>query len=158
MKARPPNSENDKVTQTNFRFSTNILRRLGEELNPSPSQGLIELVKNAYDADALRCVITLNNTDSVGGAISIEDDGTGMGVEEIINGWLVLGKSEKILRGITKLGRRPSGDKGLGRLSALRMSRRVSINFPRPYGRGFNLSQTSFALHLFYLVPLFTVG
>ena len=32
------------------------------------------------------------------------------------------------------------------------------INFPRPYGRGFNLSQTSFALHLFYLVPLCTVG
>ena len=25
-----------------------------------------------------------------------------------------------------------------------------AINFPRPYGRGFSLSQTSFALHLFY--------
>ena len=27
-----------------------------------------------------------------------------------------------------------------------------TINFPRPYGRGINLSQTSFALNLFYLV------
>ena len=31
-----------------------------------------------------------------------------------------------------------------------------NINFPRPYGRGFNLIQTSFALHLFYLVLLCT--
>ena len=30
------------------------------------------------------------------------------------------------------------------------------LNFPRPYGRGFNLSQTSFALHLFYLVLQYT--
>lgn len=115
------------ITKTSFRFSTNILRRLGEELNPSPSQGLIELAKNAYDADALRCIVTLNNTDSNGGLISIEDDGDGMDVEEIINGWLVLGKSEKTIRGITRLGRRPSGDKGLGRLSALRMGGRVVL-------------------------------
>ncbi len=57
---------NDKVTQTNFRFSANILRRLGEELNPSPSRGLVELVKNSYDADAINCTIKLGNVDKLG--------------------------------------------------------------------------------------------
>jgi phosphoglycerate-specific signal transduction histidine kinase len=78
------------TTTANFRFSTNILRRLGEELNPSPSQGLIELAKNAYDADAVNCVIKLRKTDSQGGKIVITDDGDGMNESEIINGWLLL--------------------------------------------------------------------
>jgi hypothetical protein len=42
-------------TVANFRFATDILRRLGEELNPNIDQGILELVKNAYDADARTC-------------------------------------------------------------------------------------------------------
>jgi hypothetical protein len=37
-----------------LRFAADVLRRLGEELNPSPEQGMLELVRNAYDADATR--------------------------------------------------------------------------------------------------------
>ncbi len=112
---------------TNFRFSTNILKRLGEELNPSPSQGLIELVKNAYDADALQCVIELADIDTANGRVLVTDNGDGMDTGTIMNGWLVLGKSGKQSQGLTKLGRRPSGDKGLGRLAALRMGSRVLL-------------------------------
>jgi len=123
---------NDRVTPTNFRFSANILRRLGEELNPSPSRGLVELAKNAYDADALNCAIELRNVERPGGVITITDDGDGMDTQEIINGWLVLGKSEKIHRSKTRLSRQPSGDKGLGRLAALRMGTGVSmLSIPR---------------------------
>ena len=43
-----------------LRFSPDILSRLGEELNPNADQGLIELVKNAHDADASECVVTLH--------------------------------------------------------------------------------------------------
>jgi signal transduction histidine kinase len=113
---------------TNFRFSTNIIRRLGEELNPSPSQGLIELVKNAYDANALNCVIELHNTSKKKGTITITDDGDGMNSSDIMNGWLVLGKSEKKRRELTRLKRIPSGDKGLGRLAALRMGAKVNLS------------------------------
>lgn len=123
---------NGRVIQTNFRFSADILRRLGEELNPSPSRGLVELAKNAYDADALICSIDLRNVEKPGGNIIVVDDGNGMDTQEIINGWLVLGKSEKIHRRKTRLGRQPSGDKGLGRLAALRMGTRVSmLSVPR---------------------------
>ena len=41
-----------------FRFSTEMLRRLGEELNPHPDQGVLELVRNAYDADASTCTVS----------------------------------------------------------------------------------------------------
>ena len=109
MSMKSANS-NNRVTETNFRFSANILRRLGEELNPSPSRGLVELAKNAYDADAINCTIELKNVEQPGGTIIITDDGDGMDIQEIINGWLVLGKSEKTLRNLTRLGRRPSGD------------------------------------------------
>ena len=108
-------------TTTHFRFATDILRRLGEELNPSPDQGLLELVKNAYDANAKECVIELIDTAIPGGTVRVVDDGDGMEHDEILNGWLVLGKSEKSTHRLTRLGRIPSGNKGLGRLAALRM-------------------------------------
>ena len=41
------------MTTANFRVSTDILRRLGEELITSCDQGIVELAKNSYDADAL---------------------------------------------------------------------------------------------------------
>ena len=46
-----------------FRFAPDILRRLGEELNPSLEHGVIELVKNSRDADALSCEIRLGRCD-----------------------------------------------------------------------------------------------
>lgn len=120
-------SQLDTTTETSIRFSTNILRRLGEELNPSPSRGLVELAKNAYDADAITCNVELRNVERPGGTIIITDDGDGMDISEIVNGWLVLGKSEKASRTVTRLLRRPSGDKGLGRLAALRMGSSVML-------------------------------
>ena len=115
------------VNTATIRFSSNILRRLGEELNPSPERGLIELVKNAYDADARQCTIELTNITVPGGTIRITDDGNGMDADDITERWLVLGRSKKTQDKPTKLGRIPSGDKGLGRLAALRMGSIVTL-------------------------------
>ena len=120
-----------KPNSATFRFATDILRRLGEELNPSPDQGLLELVKNSYDANARECVVELIDTNSAGGSVRISDDGDGMILDEIINGWLVLGKSSKNIRKLTRLKRIPAGNKGLGRLAALRMGE-VAELFTRP--------------------------
>ncbi len=110
-----------------FRFSKDILLRLGEELNPSPDQSILELVKNSYDADARKCLIELIDTDLVGGTIKVTDDGDGLDDHDIINGWLVVGRSPKSQIQRTRLGRIPSGNKGLGRLSALRMGSKVDL-------------------------------
>lgn len=104
-----------------LRFSPDILRRLGEELIPHMDQGIIELVRNAYDADAITCRVELTGAEEPGGTLCVTDDGVGMTAEAIRNGWLVLGRSAKAARQVTKLGRIPVGDKGLGRLAALRM-------------------------------------
>ncbi|MFN8951925.1 MAG: ATP-binding protein, partial [Aphanizomenon sp.] len=74
-----------------FKFSPKILQRLGEELVPNPDQGIIELVKNSYDADATECKIELVNISIIGGSIIISDNGMGMDKDTINEGWLVLG-------------------------------------------------------------------
>lgn len=107
--------------KTSFRFSPKILARLGEELNQSFDQSVLELVKNAYDADANQCVIELNKTASLGGTVIVSDDGDGMEPSDISDGWLVLGRSKKTADKLTTKGRTPAGSKGLGRLAALRM-------------------------------------
>ena len=109
------------MTAAHLRFSTEIVKRLGEELNPTLDKGVLELVKNAYDADATTCSVELHHTDQPGGTIVVRDNGDGMTAEQIADGWLVLGHSSKTSSLPTRLGRVPAGSKGLGRLAALRM-------------------------------------
>lgn len=111
-----------------IRFAADILRRLGEELNPHPSFGIIELVKNAFDADAKKCVVTLTDVDTPGGTVEVSDNGDGMTSVQIEQGWLVLGHSQKQKRRKTRLGRIPAGSKGLGRLAALRLGRFATLD------------------------------
>ncbi|MCY3664638.1 MAG: sensor histidine kinase [Gemmatimonadetes bacterium] len=120
------------MSTARIRFSTEILKRLGEELNPSLDKGVLELVKNAYDADATKCKVELQSTDAAGGVVIVKDNGNGMSTDDITNGWLVLGKSTKTQQRKTRLGRIPAGSKGLGRLAALRMGKRALMTtFPR---------------------------
>jgi signal transduction histidine kinase len=111
-----------------LRFSPDILSRLGEELIPDIDQGIIELVKNAYDADATECKIALKNPRSGEGSITITDNGVGMSADQIRQGWLVIGRSAKSAqRRTARFGRVPVGDKGLGRLAALRLGKEVLL-------------------------------
>lgn len=111
-----------------FRFSPDVLARLGEELIPNPDQGIIELVKNSYDADATECRVELIDTVETGGTLIVSDNGCGMTGESITGGWLVIGSSGKRARKPTpKFGRLPVGDKGLGRLAGLRQGSEVLL-------------------------------
>lgn len=121
------------LTPGHIRFAPSILQRLGEELNPNIDQGLLELVKNAYDADATECHVWLDGVDDRG-TVVVEDNGEGMDADSIINGWLVLGDSQKIINRRTRLGRTPAGNKGLGRLAALRLGHEAHM-ISRPAGR-----------------------
>ncbi|MEF2549556.1 ATP-binding protein [Aurantimonas sp. E1-2-R+4] len=111
-----------------LRFSPSILSRLGEELVPDADQGVIELVKNAYDADATQCRVELIRTGDAGGDISVADDGVGMTEADLKQGFLIVGRSRKDAASLTRhFERVPVGDKGLGRLSALRLGHRVNV-------------------------------
>ena len=115
------------MTDVYFRFSPDVLRRLGEELNPTPDAGIVELVKNSYDADARSCRVSLHNTTQTGGSISIRDDGDGMDADTIRDAWLLVGRSSKSASASTRLGRIPAGNKGLGRLAALRLGSSATL-------------------------------
>ena len=115
------------MTAEHLRFSPDILRRLGEELIPHADQGIVELVRNAYDADATHCQVELAAIEEHGGAILVSDDGCGMSLASIRSGWLVLGRSGKGANRRTPGGRLPVGEKGLGRLAALRLGTEAQL-------------------------------
>lgn len=116
-----------KANGPTFKFAPSILSRLGEELVPNLDQAIIELVRNSYDADASRCEISLENTKSPGGTITISDNGRGMTRGQIVDGWLLLGGSSKSSSQRTPGGRLVVGDKGLGRLAAMRAGKVVRM-------------------------------
>ena len=61
--------------------------------------------------------------------IIVEDDGDGMDFEAIRQGWLVLGRSSKhALKRTKRKRRRPIGDKGIGRLAALRLGEQAILS------------------------------
>ena len=128
-------SKSENIENAHIKFSTQIIKRLGEELNPSVDQSILELVKNSFDADAKSCTVTLTNITKPGGTIEICDDGDGMDASGIKNGWLVLGQSSKSLDTRSRTFKRiTAGSKGLGRLAALRMGQICSLS-STPYDK-----------------------
>ncbi|MFD4787480.1 ATP-binding protein [Streptomyces sp. NPDC058459] len=110
-----------------LRFAPEILARLGEELVPHPDLGIMELVRNAYDADATLCTIKLSGASKAGGTLTVSDNGDGMTEAELASGFLLIGKSGKASSTHSRLKRRKVGEKGLGRLAALRLGTTMTV-------------------------------
>jgi len=98
--------------------------------------GVIELVKNAYDADSPDVEITFINSISPSGSIIITDHGHGMSDSSIMEGWMSPATSWKGARERSPNKERPMlGRKGVGRFAAMRLGNRLSID-TRPEGKG----------------------
>jgi hypothetical protein len=96
-------------------ISLNALEHLGINLYSNIPAVLSEIVANAWDADAKKVSVTINKT---AGTIVIEDDGTGMDRDGVIDRFLTVGyKRRDELGETTTLGRKPMGRKGIGKLS-----------------------------------------
>lgn len=122
------------TTQVRFaaRFSvdTHLFRELGELLVGRESTALIELVKNAYDADATELTVFGENIgDPKRGIIRITDNGVGMNPETFQRGFLRVAARIKNEgdRKSQRWGRRFTGAKGVGRLAAHKLARRIEI-------------------------------
>ena len=68
----------DKGT-VSFQAEGRLLQELGERLVASPEVALVELIKNAYDADSPSCDVRLEEG---GKALVIADTGHGMTFDE----------------------------------------------------------------------------
>lgn len=106
-----------------FKADSALLRELGERLVGKPYIALAELIKNAYDADASRCIVELSATE-----IRVSDDGHGMSEEDFLGYWMTIGTRHKQHSDRSRvLGRRVTGSKGVGRLSAQFLAHRMQL-------------------------------
>ena len=106
-----------------FRADSALLRELGERLVGQPHIALAELVKNAYDADATRCLVTIGEDE-----ITVEDNGHGMTEEEFLHHWMTIGTRHKQDAGRSRgFGRPVTGSKGVGRLAAQFIGHKLEI-------------------------------
>lgn len=100
---------------------------LGEQLITNEVVAIVELVKNAFDADATLVTLHFQKTSSIEeGEIVIEDNGTGMTLDTISNVWLEPGTEyRKVQRDRgekSKIFKRPIlGEKGIGRFAVHRL-------------------------------------
>jgi hypothetical protein len=105
---------------------------LGSDQVTDPVTAAIELVKNAYDADASQAVVELNDlTDPESATITITDDGCGMTRDDIEGKWLSPAVSHRLRQKLahvrTSRGRLPIGEKGVGRFSTNKLGRSLAI-------------------------------
>lgn len=122
-------------TSVAFKTRARILNQLGEQLIKSEGIALLELIKNAYDADATFCRVTMENISDKGKArIIISDDGCGMDVERIQKTWLELGTNykeslaaDKLTKRTPKFRRMRLGEKGIGRFGVHRLGHKIDM-------------------------------
>lgn len=122
--------------QLAFRAHARLLTMLGEQLIKNERIALVELVKNAYDADA-----TIVKVDFVGfgeqfevlptSAITITDNGSGMTEEIVKTAWMNPATPSKALvkaqKSTTQRGRVLQGEKGIGRFATFKLGNQVSL-------------------------------
>lgn len=118
-------SKLDKNYQRFF-VDAKTLIHLGRDSIKDHTTALLELVKNSYDADANKVdvdVFCKNGND----LIRVSDNGFGMTKNDLINGWLHIGFSNKRVAKRSKTGRRKTGEKGIGRISADRLGGNLEL-------------------------------
>lgn len=107
-------------------ISLNVLENLGINLYSNIPAVLSEVVANAWDADATEVSI---DYDKGRREITIQDNGVGMARDEIQTRFLVVGyrRRDEQPGKTEKLGRRPMGRKGIGKLSLFSISKTVDV-------------------------------
>ena len=118
--------------QSVFRPRARMLLLLGDQLIRDANLAVFELVKNAYDADASMCTVTLNDIEDPSASIVVEDNGTGMDWETVMGVWLEPGTDHKAEQRrkkcrSKKYHRLPLGEKGVGRFAVHKLGEHITL-------------------------------
>ena len=119
-----------RISETHIlRPRARILRTLGDELSSSETVAVIELVKNAYDADATRVLVRFQGPLEIGqGRIEVMDNGHGMSLETIQTTWMEPATLfRKRQQRSEQYSRRVLGEKGIGRFAASRLANTLEV-------------------------------
>lgn len=112
-----------KKAHASFQTEGRLLQELGERLVAKADVALMELIKNAYDADATQCVVHHDSKE-----IRITDDGHGMTEDEFLNKWMHIATPDKQQdRHSRKYKRVVTGSKGIGRFAVRFLGRRLRL-------------------------------
>ena len=100
-----------------------IAEVLGVQNFSNEESAVLELIKNAYDAQSLDVIVVISKT-----RIIIEDHGIGMDRQKILKAWMRVGKSDKeYIVGEGETARVLAGSKGVGRFAIARLGAKASV-------------------------------
>jgi signal transduction histidine kinase len=103
-----------------FNFSYEILKLLGKGLYSNPWTAISELIANGIDAEATKVYLFINMTNKQSSTIEIFDNGYGMGYEDLVSKYALLGKNKRLDKDLNdKQIENVLGRKGIGKLAAL---------------------------------------
>jgi len=119
------------MKKLNFITNSRHISQLGRELMTDFVTALVELIKNAYDADAYAVRIIFERVNSTDSRILVVDTGCGMTQDDFERKWMVIGTNNKVTTPYTPNGRKKVGKKGIGRFSVERLAEQVTVySFP----------------------------
>ena len=122
-----------------FEPSAYLQRLIGRELVADRYLALAELVKNAYDAGASEVTVTLSREKDTPQKLIVQDNGSGMTLEQFERFWMMPGYSEKGAQAASAAdqssdsssnkgnGRTLLGEKGIGRFAADKLAHHLAV-------------------------------
>jgi signal transduction histidine kinase len=111
-----------------IRPAARLLRTIGQDLIKDSYAAVVELIKNAYDADSPEVIVRFIYSDEKNRLlIRLEDSGHGMSFDTVVNNWLVPATDDKFRRKRSGNGRVLQGRKGIGRFSAAVLGERILL-------------------------------
>lgn len=118
----------EKTEKFRFRPAGRHIFTIGRDLIQDQYAAIVELVKNAYDADSPEVHITFRVPEERNGLkLIVEDHGHGMDRETVIHKWLVPSTDDKDKRKISPGGRVMQGRKGIGRYAAALLGDKLTL-------------------------------
>ena len=109
-----------------FEPTGRLIMSIGKDLIKDLPAALVELVKNAYDADATYVKITYKKNEKEL-KITVEDDGHGMSQYTVINAWMVPSTNYKLEKKKSPKGRIYQGRKGIGRYAVSLLGNKLEM-------------------------------
>jgi hypothetical protein len=104
-----------------------LISLIGDEMVSDERVAVVELVKNAYDADATSVEVTFAGNGSQLDDLIISDNGCGMDLDAVLGGWFEPGTVAKKQTERSPKGRLYQGAKGIGRFAAARLARSLHM-------------------------------
>ena len=122
-------AEHPSDGQAKMRPRARLISLIGEELISDERVAIVELVKNAYDADATRVTVRFEGDDPASPErLVVEDNGHGMDLETMLTAWFEPGTIMKKRADQSPSGRLYQGAKGVGRFAAARLGEELLLD------------------------------